>query len=795
MKRHFFLLLVLLTLAAVAGCGGGTNQRGTPSGRLPNDQVPAGNSQPVVFAAATGPVSTQAEANQRLLQRYLRQAFGVNAQGATNIEAPVRAYTVPPGLVGEGTLIGTLDGESPAFRLPTSAYVFWVDPFPLLKKGHPSRIVYILANDGTILEQRVEFQPTVGSESPLAFSSAQQENLIFENAEYQTTARALRMAADEQLAPILARDPAVLSQFAGGGQVVGASLIAAEDISANNDANAARRLFRAMGGTNDNFFPVIDDPENDDPFPPTLDLALADAKAAAAGLGADDKFFLHISSHGTRSGKLLLGITPIGLDSRGRPVHSLVTWEDLCRWLDQNIPAGNINLVLDTCYSGKAVCAFEDWADDTEKRVRVLAATDKDHQSFSSPFGTGYATACITRMLVDRINELKGDAAAPTLEQVEQAFFEFDLTKEHVLEKICRITELAKSLGGQVRFNDLKKSQWEEMTGVPAEGGFDSRPDPAPPTPTPTPTPAPTSTATPVVTPTPNKDLVITVIDRQGRLVGVRSDTGVGTFTLLDPVATNLVLGLDGALAAARINNPSYVADLTANLIQVYGNAGDPTTDPTPLRTIRGITSPTGIDHDDTNDRLFIGSTTSSVFILDSASTINGNVTPDRTITGFPSLVVGVAYDESNDRLFAAVDNGTIDVFDNAGVANGTRNALVNRTISANEMVNPRTLFLNEAEQRLFVAESSAPGAVLTFTNAGAANGLTAPNQILTGGISNPFGLFVDTVRDSLYVTNIGTNSVTIYDRASSVTGNVTPTFTIGGFDQPQGIVVSDRND
>lgn len=896
MRTRLFLSLVAVSLL-VAGCGGG----GKGGSNFPTGQggaAPAAASQPTLFAAATGPVNSQAQATERILQRYLFQAFGVNAQGDLDPRPPVKAYKVPPGLVAAGTLIGTLDTDLAPYRLTGPAYLFWVDPSPLLKKGHPSRIVYLLANDGTILEQVVDFQPTVGRESPLRLSSQQQENLIYEHPEFATTALALRMAADEQLAPILTRDE-VLGQLAGGGRVVGASLIAAEDISANNDANAARRLFQSMGGQNVDFFPVFDDPENDNPFPPTLDLALADARAAAAGLGPDDKFFLHISSHGTKSGKLLLGVTPIGLDSEGNLVHSLVRWQDLCKWIDDNIPAGNINLVLDTCYSGLAVCAFDEWAATSDKRVRVLAATDKEHQSFSSPFGTGYATACITRMLVDRIRQLQGSAAAPTLDQVEQAFFEFDLTKEHVLEKICRITELAISLGGQVRFNNLSKAKWEEMTGVPAEGGFDNRPDPAPPTPTPTPTvtptpgsgttirvdtfpgegvvnqpldpdisvsvrdgqgllvanvptrielilgPPPGGTLPPgaafvgtttrttingvatfpnlsvnqegsfqvtvrapelsaeevaqllvrVSNTAPSNDVLISVVDRQGRIFGILSDTGPQPPTRISNSAAQLTLGL--GMTRNTNQNEILIADFQGNSINFYGSADSLTPPSPPVGRGPGIVAPIALSNDPFRNRLYAGLAAPQVDLFeieatnrDAVNPIPNPLTPRGSITGFPAAVTGLASDVDNDRLFVALDNGVIDVFDNASTTNGTRAATVDRSITATGLTHARGLFYEPVTRQLFVAESGPPGAIFSFTNPGAANGLTAPATHLTGGISNPFGVYVH--RERLFVTNIGTNTVTVHDRAASVTGPAVPAFVINGLDQPQGIVVLD---
>jgi hypothetical protein len=73
---------------------------------------------------------------------------------------------------------------------------------------------------------------------------------------------------------------------------------------------------------------------------------------------------------------------------------------------------------------------------------------------------------------------------------------------------------------------------------------------------------------------------------------------------------------------------------------------------------------------------------------------------------------------------------------------------------------------------------------ILRFDNALNATGNVAPGGTIAGAstaLSSPQGLQIDTGTDRLYVANQGARSVLVFSAASTATGNVAPTATVGG--------------
>jgi hypothetical protein len=78
----------------------------------------------------------------------------------------------------------------------------------------------------------------------------------------------------------------------------------------------------------------------------------------------------------------------------------------------------------------------------------------------------------------------------------------------------------------------------------------------------------------------------------------------------------------------------------------------------------------------------------------------------------------------------------------------------------------------------------STPNSILRFSSAESANGNIAPAATISGAatlLSSPQRLFADTANDRLYVANQGGASILIFDRASTLTGNASPTRSIFG--------------
>lgn len=284
---------------------------------------------------------------------------------------------------------------------------------------------------------------------------------------------------------------------------------------------------------------------------------------------------------------------------------------------------------------------------------------------------------------------------------------------------------------------------------------------------------------------------VVNLNDGIDTISDAENANGTPTKTTIAGGLTGLALSLNPALDEGR--DTLYVPNLNINTISAFSSISTAQGNIAPSRTITGITTPIALAFDSTNDRLYVSTNTpgAQVAIFDNVSAANGAVAPSRTITGFSLGATGIAIDVPNNRLFVSVDNGSIDVFDNASTTSGTRTANVDRTVTLPVLlVNPRGLFLDQARQRLYVADSGGGSRVVAFNNAGTMDGLTPPSGVLTGGgLDNPNGLALDLVRDELYVTNITSNTVTVFANASTADGVVTAVRTLGGFNQPQGIV------
>jgi hypothetical protein len=103
------------------------------------------------------------------------------------------------------------------------------------------------------------------------------------------------------------------------------------------------------------------------------------------------------------------------------------------------------------------------------------------------------------------------------------------------------------------------------------------------------------------------------------------------------------------------------------------------------------------------------------------------------------------------------------------------------RTLSgpATGINTPYGVFVDTVNDELFVANN---GAASVTVYSRTANGDTAPIRTLVGaatGLSAPFGLYVDTVNNELVVVDSGNTSITVYSRTAS--GNTAPIRTLSG--------------
>jgi len=235
-----------------------------------------------------------------------------------------------------------------------------------------------------------------------------------------------------------------------------------------------------------------------------------------------------------------------------------------------------------------------------------------------------------------------------------------------------------------------------------------------------------------------------------------------------------------------------YVSNSGGGSILRFDNAFTANGDASPAATITGanttLNSPSFMTLDAAADRLYVANTGDlSVVIFDGVSTKTGNIAPTRTIAGVQTGLLqptDVALDKGRDMLYVA-DDIDIFVFNSASAAATNGNVPFARDISPGFAVS--AIFLDATNNRLFVADQ-AGDAVAIFDNASTLNGNVTPTRVVQGAATHlavPSGVAVDGV-GRLVVTNVGNGttippSITIYANAAIADGNIPPVAEITG--------------
>jgi sugar lactone lactonase YvrE len=173
----------------------------------------------------------------------------------------------------------------------------------------------------------------------------------------------------------------------------------------------------------------------------------------------------------------------------------------------------------------------------------------------------------------------------------------------------------------------------------------------------------------------------------------------------------------------------------------------------------------------------------SSILRFDNALTASGNVAPATTITGAGTTLAGPQYlflDQAADRLFVAnTGAGSILIFDT--VSTKTGNATPTRTISgaATLLSIPSDLALDKGRDMLYVADGLN---ILVFNSASTstANGNVAPARNIAVGFTIS-AIFLDATNDRLYVADAVGSAIHVYDSASTLFAVVTANRIISG--------------
>src|ERR1041385_8596112 len=170
-----------------------------------------------------------------------------------------------------------------------------------------------------------------------------------------------------------------------------------------------------------------------------------------------------------------------------------------------------------------------------------------------------------------------------------------------------------------------------------------------------------------------------------------------------------------------------------------------------------------------TGGQLYI-STPTPFLHFNNAETATGNVAPVSTITGSSTQLSSPQHlflDTANDRLYVANQGGhSILVFDGVSALTGTLNLAPTRVISgaSTNLVSPIDITLDPTNNLLYVADGTS---ILVFAGATTVTGNTPPVRNINMGVSIG-GLFLDATNNQLYVSDPGDNAVDRLDSAST---------------------------
>lgn len=251
-----------------------------------------------------------------------------------------------------------------------------------------------------------------------------------------------------------------------------------------------------------------------------------------------------------------------------------------------------------------------------------------------------------------------------------------------------------------------------------------------------------------------------------------------------------------------NVNDRLYIANSNADSVLVYDNASTATGDTAPTRILAGaatnLDQPEGIFVDTIGNILYVANFVgSSITIYHGASNVNGNSPPTRQITDLGDTPCGIEVDAKHNILYCSLSGtDTIGVWDNATTVDGA--IPPNRTLAgpATRLDVPDGLYVDSTNDRLYVA-NPAGQSVTIFNYASTSSGNIAPTRTLIGAntlLNDPRGLTIDTANNRLFVTNVVDNSISIFNNASTVNGDTAPTRRIAGaattLNTPLGIAV-----
>jgi hypothetical protein len=248
------------------------------------------------------------------------------------------------------------------------------------------------------------------------------------------------------------------------------------------------------------------------------------------------------------------------------------------------------------------------------------------------------------------------------------------------------------------------------------------------------------------------------------------------------------------------------LADYDGDQVLFFAEASTMDGDVAPARALSGASTAIVGAHDvalDASRDLLYVSGKHGIAVFQDASTVDGDVPPARLIAGTTTTLsdggdLRLAFDASHDRLYVGDPDASIPhvaVFD--GVSSKDGDVAPDRDITGASTGFEYNwgLALDVSRNILYAADQDT-GAVTAFDGASSLDGDVAPSRTIAGptttmdGLSN---LFVDSAHDVIYVTDAYGSQILVFEDASTLDGDVAPTRAIvgasTGLDYPGSVV------
>ena len=421
-------------LSFLLACGSSSNTATVLTGDPPGD-----------VTSGTGSVADSTDATQRVLTQFLglpatRQA-GTPFVG-TGDQPFVNLYLASDGALPAGTLVTDRDPDSAVYELNAPYFLFWLDPDPLAQLGHLCYLLFVATRDGRIIATPAEFDPQIGTSTPLLFREDKLARVVYEHQIWRDEQMAVAQRGSRQ---VLANGQMAKGLYVGGNY----------EFDSAKDIEMVEGFLKNITGEDTPLDSLLD--KKDDRID-EHELA-AKLRDASAGLGEGDKFYFVISSHASKNGKVNVG-------------SDWLTWEQLCEILDQNVSAQYLNIIISACYSGLADAKFKNWDAKTDKGVRWFTVTDGTHPSYVDSDGS-FGIRCALKALMAALAGARTDGQLTVAElEAAMAALGTDVTGDEIRKKIC---DKYKPIN-LAWWNDFEKDDGDgdkvRPQGDPVTGGF-----------------------------------------------------------------------------------------------------------------------------------------------------------------------------------------------------------------------------------------------------------------------------------------------------------------------------------